>query len=170
VQRHEYRLEPDVVASTLLARSQEPEGLLVRDGPEGLVIASQASGAAEPLFELTSGPGSLLRLKMGETILDLNRQRVLQTEPDPLWPHAHSICSHMEADHSDSFGEFLKAFWPEAGEVTGMTMPWVERQGFFLSLQRMGLVEYRFIAFPTPCETANEVRKNLILMLREIRQ
>ena len=145
-----YDLKPARVARTLQVR-----GLQGMPGPV----------QGQPLFRLSNDGNSLIT-PFGEH--SLAASTVAATEPDLLWESAQGICAHMEEDHADTFAHFLKAVGREVEEAVPVTMPWVERDGFFLTVHQ-DEAEHVWIPFPQPCLSANDVRKTLILMLREAR-
>ena len=127
-------------------------------------FATRAPTGHEPLFELsTSDENMILKWPLGMFVL--TSREVNEATPDPLWESADGICSHMEKDHADTFGEFYRQRgWQ--GEVDSQTlMPWVEQRGFFLHNPHC----LAWVPFPQECPTPNDVRKSMIKMLREIR-
>lgn len=166
-----YSFDPSAVAATLLRRhhrqagSAQPEHALSSEKDDGLTLRVASEPPGQPLFELKldyRADTCTLLSPFGNA--DLGGGQLAFTQPDPLWSCAHSICSHMEDDHANSFPTFLQTInrQPE-GEVG---MPWVESAGFFLA-DRLG---YHFIPFPQPCSDANSVRATLIKMLRAARE
>jgi Domain of unknown function (DUF2470) len=170
VLREDYQLQPEMVVRTLLARADEkPDGLVVAQG-HGTTVISTRSGGDSPLFRLSrslTAPELRLRTPFGN--FDLASEGVEDVGPDPLWKDAHGICAHMETDHSNTFQEFLRALGYRACNSTEVSMPWVERRGFFLTTRGESEVEHVWVAFPQPCDTPNDVRKSLIKMLQEFR-
>ena len=145
-----YDLKPAKVASTLRVR-----------GLQGTPEPAQG----QPLFRLSKSGESLLTA-FGE--FPISAFMLAATEPDPLWESAQGICSHMEDDHADTFADFLRTAGREVEKGVTVTMPWVEQDGFFLTIHQDG-AEHVWVSFPQPCLSANDVRKTLILMLREAR-
>lgn len=128
-------------------------------------VGSTSSGDSLFVLERDSrGEWSLLTFR--GTAESWSEEELAKVEPDPLWEAADSICSHMEADHADTFELFLgligRADFSEAQDIT---MPWVESEGFYLTASG----EHHFIPFPHRCEDANSVRATLIKMLRGAR-
>lgn len=116
----------------------------------------------EVLFQLEVSQDQRAALSSPFGAAEFALAEVEQASPDPLWESVKEICEHMEADHSDTFPLFLKE------EQSGATifMPWVERRGFFLGCGKKA----HWIPFDQECHTPNEVRTNLIKMLRRLRE
>lgn len=152
---HGYVVRPAEVAKTLL---------MPRQAWDGTQLETRSSTGVEPLFSLRQeGEETVLSGALGE--FRMTREQIKEAEPDPLWESSPGICSHMEADHADTFIEFLKSrgFRREVHEQ--ILMPWVEQRGFFLC----GPDVLAWVPFPQECPTPNDVRKNMIKMLRENR-
>ena len=142
-----YRFEPATVVRTLQERQ------------------SQTIGG---LFSLTSREqGWILASPWGD--FSVSQAECSAVDPDPLWESAAGICAHMEEDHGDTFPLFLQSAGHEGLSWERISMPWVEREGFFLALHSEERTDHRWVPFPQPCDGANEVRKALIKMLRVVR-
>jgi hypothetical protein len=167
----EYSLDGRMVAATLLRRhhrlvagSTSAEHALSWEKGGGLTIRVASDPPGRPLFELVVDhrtDTSQLVSPFGE--LSLGGAELAFSQPDPLWDSCHSICSHMEDDHADSFAIFMQSLGREPEPE--LRMPWVESHGFFLADSQ----GYHFIPFPEPCLDPNSVRKTLISMLRAAR-
>lgn len=199
----EYEISPEVVAVTLLARRERGDSraplldssaslsnqeLLTPDTQEfsakphdsesAQVIGSGLSSEASYFkldVERTSGL-VMVRTALGRKFR-LSRDELAGVEPDPLWESAEGICAHMDEDHSDTYEKFLAMIGVERRAESVLSMPWVERHGFFLyegaDLDPQGRPGFRsldncfhWVRFPSVCDTPNEVRKTLIQMLR----
>ena len=152
VSTNRYRFEPLVVAKTLLTRDDSG---LKRDSTS---VATMETGLFhlswdENNFAITSPFGAH----------NFQRADLADVEADVLWESAFGICKHMEDDHADTFPEFLQQVGHQYDEKAEIFMPWVDHQGFFLTVCK----EHVFIPFPKACETSNDVRKTLIKMLRD---
>lgn len=160
----EYDLKAERVIQTIRARLQK--------GDFGSTESSSAliGTRARPLFDLRlSEEGSVWVLEGVGGKYERDENSLQGIEPDPLWDSAAGICSHMEADHADTFRSFLAFVGRENSEFDSVGMPWVEESGFFLSLHSSSKIEYVWIPFPEPCPTSGHVRKTLIKMLKEMR-
>lgn len=160
----EYALKPQTVVDTLWARYQKGDSRIFSlSGADSPLMLGTSPAEKESLFVLAvavEGGPAVLRTPVGE----LKGLRVGEA-PDPLWESAEGICAHMDADHADTYPEFLRM--KSLPVVTApLSMPWVEQRGFFLQHQSEGGPRFHWIAFPAPCPTANDVRKTLIQMLR----
>ena len=89
-------------------------------------------------------------------------------EPDPLASHAGSILSHMNSDHADALLAYARAFstvkGPRSARMTG-----VDRYGFELAVDGEAGPEAARIAFSRPLSTGEEVRQELIALVRKAR-
>jgi putative heme iron utilization protein len=138
-----------------------------QDGIKTVSVPSRFQG--EPLFQLlVKGDEVCLRSIFGAENFTLEGMK--EEEPDPLWAASRDICRHMEQDHGDTFSAFLHSVGCEVAPDERVAMPWVEKDGFFLEVPNGAVSSYVWIAFPAPCPTPNDVRKTLILMLREMRE
>lgn len=117
-----------------------------------------------PLFVLEENEETITLSGAGHRIV-LSRTEVESATPDPLGSAAYEICSHMEEDHRDTFVHFLRWRGRSCEDSGQVTMPWVDRSGFLLADGS----ELSWIPFDEDCTTPNLVRKNLIKMLRKIR-
>lgn len=128
-------------------------------------VGSSVSGVSLFVLERSSDGRLSLDSAVSER-LNSTEDELRATEPDPLWESASSICSHMEDDHSNTFGLFLNLIGrSDLSQCDEIRMPWVEAGGFYLSTE----AEHHFIPFPQRCEDANSVRATLIKMLRGAR-
>lgn len=160
----EYELDPQTVADTLWARFQKGDSRVfsLKDLKPGLALGTSPL-REESLFALSVGDDAddtVLQTAWGE-----NHLVVLGDRLDPLWESAEGICAHMDADHADTYPEFLRMKGLPV-TASSLSMPWVEERGFFLQHQAQSGAQFHWIAFPVPCPTANHVRKTLIQMLR----
>ena len=89
-------------------------------------------------------------------------------EPDPLGPSAASTIAHMNADHADAMVLYCTAFSKTAG-VTSASMTSVDRYGFEMSANTPEGPRPIRLAFARPVSTPEEVRAELIAMLKEAR-
>lgn len=167
-----YSFQPLVVVRTILCRLEQSDPTFTST-PIGLggatVYTTPRKGEGLPLFTLQVDPErEAVRFRFRDSNSELLLSEVEEMLPDPLWEAAEGICRHMEDDHKDAFSLFLRSVGVELKDED-VTMPWVERSGFFLSLNSPEICRHVWIPFPQDCETPNEVRKTLIKMLKEIR-
>ena len=160
----EYELKPQTVVDTLWARYQKGDSRIfpTRGADLRLLLGTSPVGD-ESLFSLSvskEAEEALLRTAWGKSC-GLRIGGV----PDPLWESAEGICAHMDADHADTYPEFLRMKCLPAA-ASSLSMPWVEERGFFLQHRSEDGSQFHWIAFPALCPTANDVRKTLIQMLR----
>lgn len=148
-----YDCSPPIVAKTLLAR--DDAGLRRED--------SSVSTPDGELFQLVWREDDTLTLVWPQGESQMRRSDLECISPDPLYESAYGICKHMEEDHADTFPRFLARVGYSWNGENPISMPWVEKDGFFLSVAH----EHVFVPFPEPCQTSNDVRKTLIQMLRE---
>ncbi len=161
------------VAATILRRmdvtdaDKRPHAFSHSSTEDGETIEVGSTVGGTSLFVLVREKTG--RVSLDSSVLGQNEWtdgELKAVEPDPLWESACSICSHMEDDHSDTFGLFLGLVGQERlSHCTDIRMPWVEADGFYLTAQG----EHHFIPFPQRCEDANSVRATLIKMLRGAR-
>jgi hypothetical protein len=148
-------VRPQEVARTLL---------MDVDDWDGSKLTTRTQAGAAPLYSLHRSDGRLV-LEWPRGQFPMDPEQVQETLPDPLWESAAGICRHMEQDHADTFGEFLRVRgWHGEADLRTL-MPWVEQRGFFLHNPDC----LAWVPFPQICPTPNEVRKSMINMLREIR-
>jgi putative heme iron utilization protein len=89
-------------------------------------------------------------------------------ESDPLGPSAASTIAHMNADHADAMVLYCAAFSKAIG-VTSARMTGVDRYGFEISANTPEGPRPIRLAFAKPVSTPEEVRAELIAMLKEAR-
>lgn len=161
------------IASTILSRSASisdestTHSLRIERSEKQIWVAVGSTEGGPSLFVLTHET-------VGRTALSSFDGRseswtlaeLAEATPDPLWESADGICSHMEDDHSDTFGLFLTlAGRADLADCKTVTMPWVQSDGFYLTADS----QHVFVPFPKRCEDPNSVRATLILMLRGAR-
>lgn len=92
----------------------------------------------------------------------------MQAQPDPLMDSSVSILSHMNADHEDSMIQLARS---EAGiDATTAAMTSVDRLGFTLRLTTADGMKGARINYPVEARTAQEVRQQLVAMVRAVKQ
>ena len=89
-------------------------------------------------------------------------------EPDPLGASAAGTIAHMNADHADAMVLYCAAFSRATG-ITSASMTGVDRYGFEMSANTPDGPRPVRLAFARPVSTPEEVRAELIAMLREAR-
>jgi putative heme iron utilization protein len=89
-------------------------------------------------------------------------------EPDPLVDAAASIRSHMNDDHADALVACARAF-ASAGDATSATMTAVDRYGFEMRIETPLLPRSARLAFDTPAATGEEVRREIITLVKRAR-
>lgn len=136
---------------------------------DGEVVLRVGHLDSSPLLELRVTPspaapgGALVALKSPLTQLDCALAELESQPPDALWEVVDEICRHMEEDHPDTFGWFLRM--AESTEESALGMPWVQSDGLYLSTAQ-GPV---FVPFPEECLSGDAVRRSMIAMLRKAR-
>lgn len=88
--------------------------------------------------------------------------------PDPLAPHAAHILAHMNADHGAAMIDYCRAF-SKATDTTSATMTGVDRYGFELSATTADGPRPIRLAFSRPLSTPDEVRSELVAMVKKAR-
>ena len=88
-------------------------------------------------------------------------------EPDPLADAAAGILAHMNADHVDAMA--LLARVHSGLEATEARMTAVDRLGFHLRLKTAEGMKGTRIAFLSEARTPQEVRRNLVEMVKQAR-
>ena len=165
----EHIFEPLVVARTLWSRALfGAEGLVLRDVGQFRVETPSAENS-QTLFSLRQNQeGDVFVLHGLNQVAEFSKECLEAAEPDPLWENAHSICSHMEKDHGDTFLSFMAWRGWEGPVPNGTSMPWVDKKGFVLAPggPQGGFV---WVPFFEESPSPNDVRKSMIKMLRVIR-
>ncbi len=90
----------------------------------------------------------------------------LQAAPDPLMASAAGMLSHMNADHQDSMIELARRH--AHIEATAAAMTSVDRLGFSLRLTTAEGMKGARINYPAEARTAQEVRTQLVNMVRTV--
>lgn len=161
------------IATTILSRSglakaySKTHALSVERNAEGMRVEVGSTEGGPSLFVLKQDFSARTTLSAFDGRTESwSRAELESATPDPLWASADDICSHMEVDHSDTFGLFLiLAGREDLATCQTVTMPWVQADGFYLTANS----QHVFVPFPKRCEDSNSVRVTLITMLRGAR-
>lgn len=86
---------------------------------------------------------------------------------DPLAGHESGIVDHMNEDHVDAMVEIARHFAGVRG--TGARMVGVDRHGFEMTVETAEGPRRVRLGFRTPIAKPDDVRKDLVAMLREAR-
>ena len=92
----------------------------------------------------------------------------LAAEADPLVASAPAILTHMNEDHGEAMIAYARAF---AGltEATAASMTAVDRYGFELAVTTPAGPKVARLAFDEPVATSDEVRKAMVVMVKNAR-
>lgn len=87
---------------------------------------------------------------------------------DPLAPHVEMICNHMNEDHKDALRLYATAFAQTEAEAAQMIH--VDSTGFDMVAINQGRHKHLRIAFSRAVTTTDEVRAEMVEMVRCARQ
>ena len=87
---------------------------------------------------------------------------------DPVASHIEMICKHMNEDHKDALRLYAAAFAQTEAEAAEMIH--VDSAGFDLIAISEGRHKHMRIAFQNPVATTDEVRAEMVEMVRRARQ
>lgn len=96
------------------------------------------------------------------------REEWFAAVPDPIAPHAPMIVEHMNSDHADALLAYCRAF-TRASDATAATMTGVDRYGFEMSVQTARGPRPARLAFRRSVSTPDEVRAEMVALLRTAR-
>lgn len=88
-----------------------------------------------------------------------------EAQPDPLAKAANGILAHMNGDHADANLVYAQALAGIA-DATAATMTAVDCYGFELAVTTQTKPRATRIAFDTPVETLDEVRKAMVALVK----
>jgi putative heme iron utilization protein len=89
-------------------------------------------------------------------------------ETDPIAPHLAMVCNHMNEDHSDALRLYATAFAQTEAEAAEMIH--VDAEGFDMVAINHGRHRHLRIAFSKPVTTTDEVRAEMVEMVKRARQ
>jgi hypothetical protein len=98
----------------------------------------------------------------------VSREEWFAAAPDPIAPHARMIIDHMNADHADALIAYCQAF-TRARDSGAATMTGVDRYGFEMSVQTARGPRPVRLAFSQPVATADEVRREMVALVKRAR-
>ena len=88
-------------------------------------------------------------------------------EIDPIAPHVEAVCKHMNEDHGDALRLYAAAF--ARMEAEGAEMVHVDSKGFDMIAVTAGRHQHVRIAFSNPATTTDQVRAEMVEMVRRAR-
>jgi putative heme iron utilization protein len=98
----------------------------------------------------------------------INQQDWRAAEADPLATSAAGMVAHMNADHGDALVLYCKTF-SRATDITAAKMTGVDRYGFEMSATTPEGARLVRVAFATPVSTPEQVRAELVAMVKHAR-